>query len=179
VDPSAPEALSAEKTIELADQLIRQLDEQIRFADTKSQLALGANAFLLGVYSAHSGGRMITILGAQSALIDRLEAAIVVGAIAALFISIYTALLVARPSLFNYGQSALYFFGAIADQPADHFVSAFRAQSLDAAAQAILTQVHAKSVIARKKFADVRRSINFLFVSLVLWGLYQFVVFLR
>lgn len=158
--------------------LFDSFDEQIRLADTKAQLTLAANALLTAAISVSSKG-LIQRLSTNN-LLERIDAILLIFLFAALIASVFLALLAARPILKIRQQSrSLFYFGHVAQVSEKEFLDEFRKQSSSEIQKSVLAQVHAKAIIANRKYLRVQWSINFLIFALFFWALLQIILFVQ
>lgn len=145
------------------------IDGQIARADHKAQLVLGANAILIASVSLDQG----MIRNALAGTISTLEVASIVLAIMviiSLLLSVFFALLTARPNVAPPVQDLNpFFFGHIALLDADDFSERFLDLNSAEIKLYVLSQINAKARVARTKFVNIRYSLDFLFIALVLW----------
>ena len=96
----------------------------------------------------------------------------------ALFLSMMYGLLAARPTLGVKGEGGdnLFFFGRIAQFSHPEFREVFSRLSVGEFHASLMSEVYNTARIASGKFARIRRSIDFLIVSVVLWSLIQLVL---
>ena len=95
----------------------------------------------------------------------------------ALFLSMMYGLLAARPALsVKEGGDNLLFFGRIAQFSHAEFRDVFSKLSVGEFHASLMSEVYNTARIANGKFARIRRSIDFLIVSVVLWSLIQLVL---
>jgi hypothetical protein len=151
--------------------LYNGLDVQIGIADNKAQIVVAANSILLASLALTGTGTLASPSLASDAPLDaRLAIVLLVATAACLAASIFQALRSSRPNLRGpKAGSNLFFFGDIASQNEDDFVARFSAMSADDLKQAIMRQVHAKSLIVTAKYVHLRSSMHFLFAALALW----------
>lgn len=162
---------------ELAVLLFEHIEHQINFADTKAQLTLTANALLAAGMAIFDRGCASALLDSSAPLIARLTGLLIVLMVGMLALSIYYALLAARPDLTPPSQSKnLFFFGHITRLGESDFRQAFAKQTAEEVHASILSQVHVKSRIAQRKFMRVWHSLNFLVGAFVLWAAAQLLV---
>jgi hypothetical protein len=170
----APERSSnAGEGLAVAQHLMDHIEHQIRSTDTKAVFIATANAFLVSslVSFLKPVSSQVQIAAVRSGLIDVLAVSLTTVALLALIGSTLCALLVIRPWLNPPESHALMFFGAIGAMPERTFVNEFRGLNTEQLAGSVLAQVHAKSRIASGKYAEIKWSINFLIVGLILWAI--------
>lgn len=153
--------------------LFDHIEGQINLADTKAQLMLAADALLALAFAPLIKGTAIRLLTNSTPVLDRLVALFTIAMFLALVCSFYCALLVVRPYLRSSQHTSFMYFGQIAQASEKDFIETFLTQSLDQLKESVLTEVHAKARIARRKFIRIRHSVNFLIVALVLWTVVQ------
>lgn len=159
--------------IALATHLMDHIEHQIRSTDTKAVFIATANAFLVNSLVAfvkpEASAPQVVTLGVG--FIAGFATFLTVAALLALISSTLCALLVIRPWLNPPQRGSLLFFGDIGAKEESVFIDSFMGLSRENRYISILAQVHAKSRIARGKYADIKWSINFLIAGLVLWAL--------
>jgi hypothetical protein len=154
--------------------LFEHVEGQIGQADTKAQLTLAADTLLAAALTLAGRGAGFRLLDPSAALPERIGAALGLLAFVALVISVYLAIVAARPRLAVAGQSrSVFYFGHVAQVRESEFRREFLDQSEADLRESLLAQIHAKAVIAQRKFANVRLSITFLIVALALWAAMQ------
>lgn len=164
----------ADDQTDVARFLFEHMQGQINFADTKAQLTLAADALLAASVSPLVRGAALNLLDPASPVLIRVAGAASLLMFAALLLSIYFSLVVARPTLnVRESQFSLFYFGHIARSSEAEFIARFTRSSPDELRTAILAQVYAKAKIATRKFAASRVSLNFLFAALALWAVAQ------
>lgn len=154
--------------------LSSNLDEQIRLADSKANLVLGANAILLTVTELKQGALRSLVTGAISPTLDNAMLLFSLGTLAALLVSVVYAVRTSIPNL-GAGTSVqnLFFFDHIQQLPAREFVERFMAQNGQDIKRHVLEQVHARSRIASVKFRRLRISMIALLAGAGCWVLSQ------
>ncbi len=170
-------ALSDEMDAEMAQLavvLFEHVEGQIAQADTKAQLTLAADTLLAAALTLAGRGAGLRLLDPAAALPERLGGGLGLLSFLALVISVYLALVAARPRLTVAGQRrSLFYFGHIAQVREAEFIREFQDSTALELRVSLLAQVHSKAVIAQRKFASVRGSISFLIAALVLWAVMQ------
>jgi hypothetical protein len=148
--------LSGDETMASAKMLLENLDSQIQFAESKAQLILGANAILIGTMTGLSRGMALALFQPTSGIIEQVALVIVGMVFLILFISVYFALSVARPTLRVQTKPSLMFFGSIVQFPEEEFVTRFSAQSRRDVLQSILerTRPHGRVFYPAWRFGD-------------------------
>jgi len=154
----------------LASLLFDHIEGQISRADTKAELTITAD----GIIAAAMTSLLIparpavipALFGAEAALAVRVATAGTVLAFIALLISITCALVVVRPSLRHPGPPQLLYFGHIARLRNQEFVDQFMKQSNRELTTELLSDIHTKARIAKRKYAGVGLSVSFLMVGL-------------
>jgi hypothetical protein len=163
-----------EQTTELAKLLFEHIEGQINRSDTKAQLIMAADAILAAIIISSEKGMTASLLDANSPIMNRLAAVLFISMFFALLLSIYYALLVTKPKLrLPKQRQTLFYFGHIAQCDEDEFIGKFLSLPSDEIIVSILTQVYAKAQVATDKFTEIRRSLNFLITSLILWAIAQ------
>ena len=155
----------------LAAFVFNLIESQITRADTKAGLVIAADSVLItvSIFFTRRGGILILFDPFASAL-ERLLSILYLLIFTALFFSMLYGLLAARPALVKKGTGGtLFFFGRIAQHEHKEFIDLFSNQSLGDHRTSLLTEVYNTARIANQKFARVRRSIDFLILSLILW----------
>ena len=151
--------------------LFEHMDRQIDLADRKAQLILAANTFMAATLGNLSQGAGLKLLAATAPLAQRIESGCAVVLVATLVLSVYYALLVARPRLTVAGQRrTLLYAGHIAAWTEQDYVATFLAQTPREMDEAVLAQVHSRAQIANRKFVGIRWSLDFLFVAFLAWA---------
>jgi|YNPNPStandDraft_1061719.scaffolds.fasta_scaffold15044_5 hypothetical protein len=167
--PAVP--LDSKDLHELEVLLFEHIEHQISFADTKAQLTLTAGALLAAGMAVFGQGSASALLDSTAPLLTRLNGLLIVLMVGMLTLSVYYALLAARPNFTPpaHGKN-LFFFGHIVQFAEPDFVRVFSEQTEEQVHAALLSQVYAKSRIANRKFLRVRHSLNFLVGAFVLWA---------
>jgi hypothetical protein len=156
---------------EWAIQLYNHLEGQIARADTEAQLTLAVDAILVaGVTTYFTMGTGQSLLNPSTNLEGRLRAGLAIGTVVFLCLSLLFSLLVTRPRLKAPAFPGLAYFGQIAQVSEDQFAKAFKAQTSESLERSILSEVHAKAKIAKRKFAGVSWSVTFLMLALACWA---------
>lgn len=162
---------SEKEIVSLADSLNGHLDRQIDLADRKAQLILAACTFMAATIAPLTARIRFDFFNPTVASLQRLTAVSTVFLVVALLLCVYFALLVTRPALSKKRQKpSLLYFGHIADMSEQEFLNRFVRQQPEEIRDAILSQVYQKASIAMRKFAAIRRSLNFLFLTFLLWA---------
>lgn len=164
--------------IQLASMLFGHIEDQLTLADTKAQLIIAADTLLAATTAFFLNRDAIARFFISTAsILDRFIGAISLLLFAGLIISIYFALLAARPMLRLSGQRrSLFYFGHIAKLSEQDFTNEFLGQTALEIRESILAQAHAKAVIANTKYERVRRSIDFFIFGLILWVILQLAI---
>lgn len=169
-EPPQSNPPDTESMTKLATMLFEHTQGLINFADGKAQLILAANALFAAAVINLQGGVVAKLLDGAAPAVERLTALTALMMFVALLLSFFYAIRVARPDLLPPEQGHnLFFFGHILQRTEKEFVNQFLGQSDDDMRRAILSQVYAKSRIASNKFLGIRRSLNFLVLTLLLW----------
>jgi len=155
----------------LALYILDHIEAQLNRADTKAQLTLTADAFLVAAMTRTIEGVFISILSAATPFLWRLEALLRVLTMAALVVSVYYAFSAIIPILTRPKSMALnlYYFGSISAMRIPEYVERFVGQDQMQARQSILEEVHQLSIIANIKFTKIRISHLFLIICLIFW----------
>ena len=167
---------SANKHYEYARLLFMELEDLIRFGDSKAQLTLGVNAILLGASASIAKSSLIVLIEPTSTTLMIITGLLVAGLLLSMLLSILFALNAAQPTksiLRRWREPRrggnLFFHGYIQSLDPDEFISTFKEQTDSSALDAILIQVHAKSRIAHRKFNNNRHSMKFLYLAFLFW----------
>ncbi len=159
---------------DLAVMLYEHIEAQINRADTKAQLILAADTLLATTIAALGKGILADLFGVSTDGAHRMTALLATLMFAALLTSAFYALVVARPILRSHdGGTTLFYFGQIAKSNSQDFIAKFSGLSPVEVKQSLLTEIHAMSEIAKRKFVWVQHSLDFLVAALVLWSLNQ------
>jgi hypothetical protein len=112
---------------DLAVQLFEHMQSLINFADTKAQLTLAADALLAATITTMSQQVMVNLLNGNALPLARIAGLLGVLMFVALLLSIYFALVVARPVLHVSGarNNSLLYFGHIVQYSEKEFIEAF------------------------------------------------------
>jgi hypothetical protein len=149
--------------------LYQQMDSQIMLADSKAQLIITANAIIIASFTLDQGA-IRRILAAGTSLPDRIGLGLSVAMIVCIMLSVFYALATTRPNLAPPSQVLnLFFWGHIAQVPEAEYREKFMNMSIDEVKLSVITQIHARSRVVARKFRRVQRSLDFLFISLVLY----------
>ena len=149
--------------------LYQQMDSQIILADSKAQLIITANAIIIASITLDQGA-LRRIVDAGTALPDRIGLALSVLMIGSIILSVFFALATTRPNLAPPAQVVnLFFWGHAAQMPEPDYREQFMNMTIEEVKQSVLTQIHARSGVVARKFRFVQRSLDFLFVSLILY----------
>jgi hypothetical protein len=147
-----------EKLRDMAKHAVERNDESIRFSETKSGIILAFVGLLLGftlddiqdlICIIQGGDCFLSILAIIS-LVLVLLGVILIGLSS--FLNIYPRLRVSKDESFAY-------FGSIKELEEDIFISRFQELSPEMIIRHMLSQAHATSIIAWRKFQLVRVSI--------------------
>ncbi len=169
----AAPTLSRETADEIAGLIYAYLSNQIFMADSKAQLTLAADALLATAIITFNTNFWGRLLDPATPPLPRLAALLLVGSLAALVLSIYYSLRVARPTLLPSKQPNLFYFVDVSRMTEAEFRVRFMSQTPDQITEALIEEVYLLSRIAYNKFNRVGRSINWLIVAFVLWGIAQ------
>lgn len=151
--------------------LYQQMDSQIILADSKAQLIITANAILIASISIDQGA-LRGIIAAGTTLPDRVGMFLSVAMILSIILSVFFALSTTRPNTAPPAQMLnLFFWGHIAQMPEEDYRERFMNMSITEVKLYVITQIHARSRVVARKFRFVQRSLDFLFVSLLLYVL--------
>ena len=153
----------------LFQMLFDQMDTQIELADSKASLILTANAILIASITLDQG--MLRCMFDQgTSLVDRLIMVITLCMMVSLFLSVLYALFTTRPNLIPPGPvNNLFFWGHVARMPEADYRTQFMNMTIEEVKLAVITQIHTRSRVVAKKYVNVRYSLDFLFVALVLF----------
>ena len=164
--------------LQLATLVSTSFDEQINLADTKAQLIIAADTLLAASTAFFLKKDVyLTFFEQGTSLLNRFAAIVSFLLFISLVISLFFALLTARPILILPEQRrSLFYFGHIAGLSEKRFTSEFLSQTSTEIKESMLAQAYAKAVIATRKFGRVRRSMDFLILALFLWAVFQLVV---
>ena len=165
--------ISQERTDELCAIIYGYLGGQITLADTKAQLTLAADALLASAILSLDKSVVLGILDASTPLLTRLATLLMIGMFGALLVSVYYALRVARPTLMPSKRSNMFYFVDVTRMSEETFRTRFLTQTPDDITDALLEEVYLLSHIAYRKFERVGRSLTWLVVAFVLWGIAQ------
>lgn len=149
--------------------LYQQMDSQIMLADSKAQLIITANAIIIASFTMDQGAiRRIVAVG--TAFPDRLGLVLSVVMILSIILSVFYALATTRPNIAPPAQLLnLFFWGHIHQIPEAEYRERFMNMSIDEVKLSVITQIHARSRVVARKFRFVQRSLDFLFVSLLIY----------
>jgi hypothetical protein len=151
------------------------VEGQITRADTKSQLVLSAGAILLAVFFESGVG-----------LPERAQGPLTLGTAAMLGLgllilvlllaSVFFALSAAYPRRPNVPATPkLFYTASIVHFPPHAYVDAFKAMTVQELKDTVLQEIHGKSRVVVAKFANLQRSMVFMYVALLLWVVLQLV----
>ncbi len=147
------------------------VDRQIDLADRKAQLILAANTFMAATLASLGSGIGLRLFDPAAPVIQRLAALGTLVLIGALLLSVYHALMVARPrmAVANARRTLLY-AGHIVQWSEEEFIGSFHDQTNQDLQDAILAQVYSRAHIATRKLVGIRRSLDFLLVAFSAWA---------
>ena len=149
--------------------LYQQMDSQIVLADSKAQLIITANAIIIASITLDQGA-IRRIIDAGTSLPDRLGLVLSVAMIVCIMLSVFYALATTRPNTAPPAQILnLFFWGHISQIPEAEYRERFMDMSINEVKLSVVTQIHARSKVVARKFRTVQRSLDFLFVSLLLY----------
>ena len=149
--------------------LYQQMDSQITLADSKAQLIITANAIIIASITLDQGA-IRRILAAGTSPADRVGLGLSIAMIVCIMLSVFYALATTRPNLAPPTQVLnLFFWGHIAQIPEAEYREKFMGMSIDEVKLSVITQIHASSRVVARKFRHVQHSLDFLFISLVLY----------
>ena len=158
---------------ELAKLLFDHLGSQIALADEKAHLTLAADAILMASIASLDKGMALSLLDKAAPVISRLTSFFTILMFVPLLLSVYYALMVARPILMLPKRRTLFYFGSIQKWSEKEFIDKFLSQPQHEISGSILALVYAQARIANRKFVGVGQSINSLIAALTLWALVQ------
>jgi hypothetical protein len=151
--------------------LYTHLDRQVALADSKAQLVLTANAVLLATITLDQGS-IARIFSPSRSPLERIALLLTVLVLITLFGSVWFALKTSRPKVVAPKQSTnLFFWGHACVVDDDAYVRQFMDLSINEVKENVIAQLYARSHVVSRKFKNVRYSLDFLFVALVLWAL--------
>jgi len=157
--------------------LFEHMQGMINFADTKAQLILAADALLAATIAPFGKGIAVSLIDGSAPFLARAMALTSALMIAALLVSVYFAVVVARPVIRVKGaMNSVFYFGDIVGQGEAGFIQNFMAKTPADLQKEMLAQVYAKATIAQRKFAASRHSLNFLVIALALWAAAQIMI---
>jgi hypothetical protein len=155
--------------------LSQDMDNLIRQADTKAQIILGVNAILAatGVASGTIAGHL---LNESTSLLAKSATLLTLLMLFSLLASIFFALFTASPRVTGEKAPNAFFFGSIAKMSQADYVKFFQALTLQDVKTSVMMEIHAKRHIVEVKFKGAQRSVNFLFLAIVLWTLSRLLI---
>lgn len=149
--------------------LYESLDTQIRLAESKANLVLGANAILIAT-SALDRGAVRNVLSQGGAELERLSVALSLLMLFGLIVSVFFALRTSFPTLRQPERADdPFFFLHIKQRTQSSFAQAFMELNGYQIKESVLAQIHAKSFIITRKFRFLRLSMLALFFALLMW----------
>lgn len=161
---------------ELVKLLFEHLGSQIALADHKAHLTVAADAILVASIASLDKGIALSLLDNAAPVISRLASFSTILMFVSLLLSLYYALMVAKPILMLPRRETLFYFGNIQQWSEKEFIDKFLSQPRHEISGSILALVYAQARIANRKFVGVRQSINFLIAALILWALVQLLI---
>lgn len=154
--------------------MFNHLDMQVSIADNKASIVVAINTVMLtGV--GLSQPTIQEILQADPVEVSGAVALVLLfGMLMSSLASILYAIDAARPKLIPPDVDGnLFFFGAAAQMDGDAYERAFLDENVQTIKRNIFRQIHARSKVVATKFAYVRRSMNLLFLAVMLWSVAQ------
>ena len=162
---------SGEAIITLARSLNDHLDRQIDLADRKAQLILAACTFMAATIAPLTTRIRFDFFSPALPPLQRIAIISTVLVVVTLLLCVYHALSVTRPALTaKRPKLSLLYFGDIVDLSEQDFVDRFVRQQPEEIRNAVLSQAYQKALIATRKFASIRRSLNYLFLTFIFWA---------
>ena len=154
--------------------LYLDMEQQTSRADLKSQIILSANAIFLAI-AANFG------LGLESDMLQHittLEVVVITAnllMLVAMIISVYFSLSAAFPRKgmdIHVGQDDcdLFYFGHICQLTETQYMDRFLSMSMQDVKQETILAIHAKAGIVAAKYKNVRYSMIFIFIAILLWS---------
>ena len=172
--PSSRMKADASQQIKL---LFEHMDRQIDLADRKAQLILVANTFVAATIVNVGQGAGVSLFDNSARIEARLVGFCTIVLIVSLLISVYHALLVARPRLsVDRQRRTLHYAGHIILWSEQEYISRFMNQTTREMDEALLAQIHSRAHIANRKFVGIRWSLNFLFVAFLAWAMVRLLI---
>lgn len=154
--------------------LFNIIEAQITRADTKAGLVIAADSVFATALLLVSRGTLLALFNSSAPPPQRVAAIINLIVFVLLILSTLYSLIATRPTLkVRNDEPSLFFFGRIASMEHKKFIETFSLQDTHDLRQAILTEVHNTAQIAARKFALIRRSIDFLIAAVSFWVLIQ------
>jgi len=170
---------SEEEIEQNAHLLFQQIESQLTLCDIKAYLTILTNTMfiILLLFAETQSLRQ----GFQSSThqLQRIAAFCLLLVLFTLLCSCFYALRTILPALQDRNRISLLYFGHIAELHHDKFVSNFQSQPLRELKESLLSEIHIKARIARRKLSLVSWSIGFFFASLLLWVLAQLILMIQ
>lgn len=162
--------------IDLGLALLQHIEGQINRADIKAELTLAIDALLVTSTIFLNDGMLLNSAWDRTGFsIDHLIATFSVLMFVSLFVSTYCAMLATIPKLTSPAQVShnLFYFGSIASADEQEFIASFSEKQPEEVRVLMLSEIHALSSIAQRKFIRIRLSHLLLFFALAFWGIAQ------
>jgi hypothetical protein len=166
----------------LARLLFEHIENQIKAADWKAWTTIALNTFLATVSATLISKPLEKILTAAQPGGVPVSGALVgsvittIGIFGAILFSLWFAIKVLKPELMASNSNNLFFFGNIARLREPAFIEKFNNQTREMISSFLLGEIHAKAIIAERKFSLVNRSLEAFFVALFFGALSQLLV---
>ncbi|HEY4384641.1 MAG TPA: Pycsar system effector family protein [Ktedonobacteraceae bacterium] len=154
--------------------LFQQIEGQLMLCDIKAYLTIIADTLLIILLTFAETQNVRAAFLPSAPPQQRLAVLCIFSVLCALLFSCLYAVRAVLPTLQDRDRITLMYFGHIAELHHDKFVSNFQSQPLRELKESLLTEVHAKSRIARRKLSYVSWSVSFFFAALLFWLLAQF-----
>lgn len=152
--------------------MLTDMDAQVALADTKAQLVMAGSAIMLAAIGIDQGAANDLLLHNGGSWLERLSFICLLLTFATLTLAIFYALKTAQPKLgHSLKASNPLFFNHIALMKLDEYQAMLFGLSMDDMKHFMGAQLHSKAMVIEEKFRTIHRSLNFLFFSLLLWGI--------
>lgn len=149
---------------------VMDLDAQISLAETKAHLIMGASAILLAAIGLDRGSAHRYLLNGQASWLEHLSFILLLLTFCSLLVSIFYALVTARPNLRHPRQACNpLFFSHAALMTEQEYLDNFLNISKPNLTECMIAQLYSKSRVTQQKFYNTQRSLDFLFLTFVLW----------
>lgn len=150
----------------------QEVDNSLRHADLKAQVVMGINAILFAAVTNLATGQGLTIVSQEFNFSTDLT---ILALNLIVFMCLLFSTLFALATIFprfkpTETAHSFFYFGDIIQDSENDYLDHYLDMTLDDVKLEVMAQIRAKAFIVSKKFYNVRRSMVFLFLALLVWA---------